>query len=558
MRLTIPRRLGLLVAVGVLAAVAVTAVQLVGLRRSLIEERRAAIRAEVETAITMVRHFAAEAAAGRMTDAEAQERAKEALRAMRYGKGDYFYAQRYDGVTMVNGGQPQNEGRNRLGSVDANGVRITEGQIRAAQRGGDYLAYSFPRAGQDQPVPKLTYTAPVERWNWAVGTGVYMDDVDAVFRAHMLNALGWSAGLLLLVGLCAWPVIRGITRPLRLMTLAMGELAAGNTSVSVPGEGRRDEIGDMARAVTVFKDSMIEAERLRLDQERQKAEAAAAQRMALHRLAEEFEQRVGGVVRAVGAAAAELEATARSMSATTELTNQRTEAASAAVAKTSGNVETVASASEQLASSIQEISRQVAHAATVAGQATRDAQRTNAVVETLVDCAQKIGEVVRLIGDIAGQTNLLALNATIEAARAGEAGKGFAVVASEVKQLAAQTAKATEEIGQQIAAIQQASGQAAEAIRGIAVTIGEIDSISSAIAAAVEEQGAATREIARNVLEASQSTQEVGSNVNSVIEAAAESGAASGQVLQAASELTRHADQLAGQVTTFLAEVRAA
>jgi methyl-accepting chemotaxis protein len=314
----------------------------------------------------------------------------------------------------------------------------------------------------------------------------------------------------------------------------------------------------MAQALSVLRTGLADAASLRVEQERQKMAAADAQRDALQQMASTFETQVGGVVRAVGLAAADMEAAAKSMSATADLTHDRSAAAADATSRTSGTVQTVASASEELAASIREISQQVAHAAAVTNRATEDAKRTNAVVGALTNGAERIGEVVQLIGSIARQTNLLALNATIEAARAGDAGKGFAVVASEVKALANQTARATEEIGQQVIAIQQASHEGATAIRGIAATIGEIDTIATTIAAAVEEQGAATREIARSVQDAANSTTEAGNNVGQVAESAAGTGAAASQVLGAAEALARHAAQLDGEVSRFLAGVRAA
>jgi methyl-accepting chemotaxis protein len=477
---------------------------------------------------------------------------------MRYAKGNYFYAFNYDGVNIAHGARPQSEGTNEIGRKDINGVPEIAEQIAAARRGGGYVSYLVPRAGQDKPLPKLSYAAPVEAWGWMVGTGVYIDDVDEAFWNRVETASLWALGVLGVLGLCAWPVTRSIVRPLRALTAAMSRLAQGDTAAAVPHRDNHDEIGDMARAVLIFQRGLLEAETLRAEQERQKAAAAAEQQAALRQMADRFEGRVGGVVRAVGAAAGEMEAAAQSMSQTAALTNDRSAAAAAATGRTSADVQTVASATEELASSIREISQQVAHAAAVTSRATEDAKRTNTVVGALTGNAERVGEVVQLIGNIARQTHLLALNATIEAARAGEAGRGFAVVASEVKTLADQTARATEEIGQQIVAIQQASREGAAAIRGIAATIAEIDGIATTIAAAVEEQGAATQEIARSSQNAARSTQETGANVTRVSEAAAGAGSAASQVLGAAEALTRQAELLTTEVSGFLAEVRAA
>ncbi len=271
-----------------------------------------------------------------------------------------------------------------------------------------------------------------------------------------------------------------------------------------------------------------------------------------------FEVTTSTMVGAVASAATELQATAQSMSDNAGQTTQQATNVAAAAEEASVNVQTVASAAEELAASIAEISRQVEQSASIAGKAVEDAKRTDGVVQALAESAEKIGEVVGLISNIAGQTNLLALNATIEAARAGDAGKGFAVVASEVKNLAAQTAKATEDISRQIAQIQAVTKDAVGSIQGIGARIGEVSQIASAIAAAVEEQGAATQEIARNVQQAATGTGEVTSNITGVSAGANNTVAAASQVLDAAGELSRRAEQLRAEVGQFIAGVKAA
>jgi methyl-accepting chemotaxis protein len=389
------------------------------------------------------------------------------------------------------------------------------------------------------------------------------DAIDTGRQAHesvsdaTVTQLGLAVAGLVLGLVLAFFIARSILRPLMGMTAAMARLATGDHAVEIPARGNTDEIGDMARAVDVFKQNGIEAVRLAADQQAEHA-AKEERRARIDELTRAFEAKAGELVAQVSAASTELQATAQSMSQIAGQTTQQATNVAAAAEQASTNVQTVAAAAEELASSTSEIARQVAQSAKIADKAVEDAKRTDGVVQALADGAQKIGEVVGLISSIAGQTNLLALNATIEAARAGDAGKGFAVVASEVKNLANQTAKATDDIGRQIAQIQTVTQEAVESIQAIGLTIGEISTIAAAIAAAVEEQGSATQEIARNVQQAAAGTQEVTANITGVSEGAKNTGEAATQVLGAAGELSRQSEQLRGEVGQFIAGVAAA
>jgi len=375
------------------------------------------------------------------------------------------------------------------------------------------------------------------------------------------SAWNWIIAGIALAGLmcvaAGFFIVSGVSGPIKRMTAAMGRLANHDLTTEIEGVGRKDEIGQMAAAVQVFKTSMIEGDRLKAEQEQAQArQQARASKM--DELTKSFETSVGSIVQGVASQAVQMESSAQSMSATAEETTKQASAVAAASEQSSANVQTVASATEELSSSISEISRQVGHSSQITANAVSEAGKAGEMVQGLVSASQKIGEIVALINDIADQTNLLALNATIEAARAGEAGKGFAVVAAEVKNLATQTSKATEEIGAQITGVQSATQDAVKAIDSISKTIGEIDNIATTIAAAVEEQGAATKEIARNVEEAAKGTQEVSSNIGGVTEAANGTGAAAAQVLTAAQALTGESGRLKDLVQHFLSDVKVA
>lgn len=387
-----------------------------------------------------------------------------------------------------------------------------------------------------------------------------MDTVAAATAAKVQDALRLTliiAGAALAIGiLCALLIGRSISRPVQSMTATMRDLAGGNLDIEIPALTNRDEIGDMARTVVVFKDALV-AQRTADAATRLESETKLARSNALEQLIAGFEGKVGELVSSLSAASGELQSSAQSMTATAEETNQQSNAVAVAAEQATANVQTVAAATEELTSSITEIGRQVSQSTSIAQKAVEQAAHTNSRVQGLAISAQAIGDVVRLISEIAAQTNLLALNATIEAARAGEAGRGFAVVASEVKNLASQTAKATEEISAKVSEIQNATEESVVAIQGIASVIQEISQISNTIAAAVEEQSAATSEIARNVLQASQGTTEVSGNIQGVTHAAGETGKAAGQVLGAATELGEQSATLNNEVGQFIAQVRA-
>jgi methyl-accepting chemotaxis protein len=371
--------------------------------------------------------------------------------------------------------------------------------------------------------------------------------------------LSLSIGLfaIMLGGAAAWIIGRSIAVPIRQLTESMNALAQGDLATPILRVSTRDEVADMAKALQVFKDNAIGAEKLVAEQQAEQV-ARLERAKAIDLLTGGFDRDATELLQSVSGAATELEATAQTMSANALQTNKQADKVSAVTEETSNSVATVASAAEELSTSIQEIGRQVEQSSRVAGNACAEAGRTNETVRKLAEGASRIGEVVQLINSIASQTNLLALNATIEAARAGDAGKGFAVVAGEVKNLANQTGRATEEISSQIAAVQEATQEAVLAINAIVSRIDEINQISGAVAAAVEQQSAATSEIARNIQQASSGTRVVSENIQGVSTTAAETGDAAQQVLSAAQGLAQQSEGIKELVGAFLTRVRAA
>lgn len=552
-------KLVLIVGISLLGMITLAPIALSILRGQMIADRQAKTQHMVDVGYGILAHYQKLESDGKLSREQAQAGAMAEIKSLRYDKVEYFWLNDMTPRMIMHPIKPELDGKDLAGMKDPSGNALFVGFVDVVRKqGAGFYSYLWPKPGFEQPVAKISYVKGFAPWGWIIGTGIYLDDVDAVFRQDAMT-FGLVCLLVFVLVLGASFVIgRSVTRPLAKITGLTERLAAGDSAFEVPYTNRADEVGGLAKALAVFKDNASAVARMHAEQQETKQRADGEKRKTMTDLAGRFEASVQAVVRDVFNEARAMQQAAQGMSETANKATDRASFVATACQQASSNVQTVASAAGQLSASITEISQRVAQAASVADKAAADGQRTNDTVQGLAAAAHKIGEVIDLINQIASQTNLLALNATIEAARAGEAGKGFAVVASEVKSLASQTAKATDEIGAQISAIQAETNQVVGNIESIRATIMEVNEISSSIAAAVEEQGAATQAIAHSVQEAASGTDQVSQNISGVTDATAETGQAAGLVLQSSGRLTEKLQSLENEVSAFVAGVRAA
>ncbi|MGB0631012.1 MAG: methyl-accepting chemotaxis protein [Alphaproteobacteria bacterium] len=585
--LSIAQRLYLLNIVAAIGLVILSAITIWQTSVDLKEQKNSELQHLTENTMSLIAGYHQRAAAGKMSEQAAKKAAAEAVSALRYDGKEYFWINDMTPTMVMHPVKPALNGKDLSALKDPNGKELFNEFVKVVQKDGAGLVdYIWPKLGSEEPVHKQSYVAGFAPWGWVVGTGVYLDELEGMIWDRAMVQIVIQLILQVALFLISMTVTRSIRKPVNSLVSAMSVLAEGDTSVQIPAADRSDEVGEMARAVEVFKEKAIEstrlseeaaeneraqrelreksreqrmeADKLRAQEQEEQARITSARADRITQLSQEFDAKVSEILKVFDQSATKMRQSAEFMSDTAKQTSEQTAAVESASQAANGNVQTVAAAAGELSASINEIASQVDESSRITGDAVAEAEKTNTEVRGLAEAAQKIGEVVDLINDIASQTNLLALNATIEAARAGEAGKGFAVVATEVKSLADQTARATEEIANQIGEIQSATSSAVDAIGTISGTIDQVSGIASSISAAVTEQGASTSEIAQSVQHAATGTQEVSSHIVSVSDAAAKTGEAASDVLDSAQHLSEQGSVLRETVDSFLEKVRAA
>jgi methyl-accepting chemotaxis protein len=555
--LTLGGRILLIVAAAVIGMVAVATISLNRLHASLLQDRQNQARQLVETAYGILAGLEAQARSGTLTAEDAQRRALATLAPLRDGNDDYFFVTDQHPVMLLH---PTVGliGRDLTGTRDPGGKPLFVEMVRIVQtRGAGFVDYLWPKPGHDQPVPKISFVKGFQPWGWLVGTGLYLDDVDTLFRDQSLLIGGIVLAVMLVVAGLSLLVARSIVRPVHEMDKVMAGLAEGDLEVAIPAPRRTDELGAMSRALSVFKGNAVRMHHLALEQERVRRDAAEAGRLARHRLADGFEANARALIDLVRTHSLRIAATAGKMGKRTGPSSDRSMNAAAVSRRTVASIKALTEDTQKLSESFATVCRRVAESSTISHQAVTQAETTNRQVGGLSESAERIGQVVGLISSIASQTNLLALNATIEAARAGEAGKGFAVVAHEVKTLAGQTARATEDISVQVAAIQQATRNAAEAIGQISRIIASMSDIAADVAGSVARQDGATTDILNRVQDIARDAEVFTTRFSTVARASASSYASAIRVIWTANDLSKPADALVHELGTLMRALRA-
>nr|WP_319515277.1 cache domain-containing protein [uncultured Cohaesibacter sp.] len=555
MRFTIAKRLYLLVGLFFVGLSVLTITMDTSFRAELTDQKAAELESLVDAAANVAQSKYDLFKAGELSEDEAKQAAAKAIEAMRYRGKEYFWINDMQNVIVMHAAKPELVGKDLSSLKDANDVAIFPTFVKTVKaEGSGFVGYMWPKAGSDTAVDKLSYVKGFAPWGWVIGTGVYMDDLQAILWTNSKIMFGIGGFVLLICLLAGWFTVRSIISPMEALKGTMLSLASNETVTDIPAEGRSDELGEMAEAVKTFRDMGSERRQLAIQQE--KDQAAQAERQGrIDQLIASFRQEASQELHVVSEQMQRLQATANNLADLSESSAARSHQAQDAATLASSNVQTVAAASEEFSASIGEIARQVDQATNAVNTAMITTGAANDRVGSLAEAAQQIGDVVSLIRDIAEQTNLLALNATIEAARAGEMGKGFAVVAAEVKELANQTSKATEQISAQINAIQGETQEAVHSIEEIGTTIEQVNSYTASISEAVQQQNLATNEIANSIQEAARGTTALSQDISVVSGAVGQTHSAVDEVNTVSRDVNACADGLANTVDQFLLKV---
>ncbi len=544
----------------ILSALGVAALALqssLSLKEDLMMEKEQELARLVDTVTSIANNYAALEQKGELSKEEAQKRAMETIAMMRYNGSDYFFILDTNGHMIMHPFNADLVGQDVSGVKDINGVYTTREFVKIArEKGAGALQYVWPKPGETNATPKMSYAKMFSAWNWVFVSGAYIDDLNAIYKANIQRVILTATLIALVIMLISIITAFSITRPLGKAVATTRKLAEGNVDLDIPNTHRRDEIGALGRALIIFRDGAKQRVALEKETALHKKQSEAEQRRLMLEMADKFDQSVSQIIKTVAKAANGFGLQTEQLAVRAHENSERVQSISEAMAVSSKNVQTVAGASEEMSTSISEIAGQIDESNQCSRTAVAEVQKATHVIASLSQSSKAIGQIVGLIKDIAEQTNLLALNATIEAARAGEAGRGFAVVASEVKDLASQTGKATEEIADQINTIQNTISEAVVAIDHVDNTIDQLSRISSTIASAVEQQGAASQEISSSISTAAENSHEVTENAEALNELSHQNDEAAEFMSRSASDLETQVSNLSEQVDAFLESIR--
>ncbi|WP_315742534.1 MULTISPECIES: cache domain-containing protein [unclassified Bradyrhizobium] len=545
-RLSLALRIYAIIGLSFCGLVGLAVTQSSNLATALKEQRRNELIHLTQTALSIAREEYETVARDKVTPELAQKRAAARIGGLRYGNGDYFWINDMGPRMVMHPIKPELNGQMLADNKDPTGKHLFTEMVDVVRRdGAGVVEYMWPKPGKDAPQPKLSYVAGFEPWGWVIGTGVYVDDLEAQMWDSKRNVVIAAAAIILLLGTITLLIARSMSAALASMRGALTQLGFGNFDITLPGLKRSDELGDMARSIEQFRQKIEEkAHQTALLEDEQRQLADRIKSMALKDMAEAVERAASFAVGEVADGTGHMADNARSMTESALSVEQNSSSVAAAAEQALANTQTVAKASSQLAASIAQIASQVSSSRELTRKAVSVSSEAQSTIAKLSEAADKVGAVTSLISEIAGQTNLLALNATIEAARAGDAGRGFAVVASEVKSLAEQTAKATSEIAQQIAEIQDSTRASVGAISVIGEVIRNVETVSSEIADAIEAQNNVTVEISRTVAETSSAAHEVATQIASVSREASQAGRHSTDIRDGSAQIARKVQEL--------------